>query len=202
MVWPAGLRTVVRENANVAVILIRSLAESRRLTGPVVQSDTEYSVIELAVTIPKWAPVDDAIQIGFVLVNRGPEGVYVNRRCACGPPSSGADIAIEVYDEHARLMRSKRPDIPPPTAADFVWLEPGRSTYGTMVHDLLWDHQLPVGRYMVDMVYRQVDAVPPELAGKPVFTGMIRPESKGFEVIHWGAPPPRREAPEPGGVAR
>jgi hypothetical protein len=132
--------------------------------------------------------------MGFVLTNTAQHGMYVGNRCACGPPSSGADIAVEVYDEHARLMRSKRRDIPPPTVKDFVWLEPGRSVYGALVYNLLWDHELPVGRYMMDMVYRQVDAVPPELAGQPVFTGMIRPDSKGFEVIHWGVAPPKRES--------
>lgn len=146
--------------------------------------------IVLHATMPKWAPLRDPIDLAFVLRNEGSEGVFVNRRCACGPPSSGADIAVEVHDVHGRRISAKRASIPPPSAADFVWLDPGKSAYGTSAYDLLWDHELPVGKYVIQLLYRKVDTVPKELEGKPTFTGMIRPDNKRVDVIPWGATPP------------
>lgn len=149
--------------------------------------------ISLHVTMAKWAPHRYPIDVGFVLANEGQEAVYVNRRCSCGPPSSGADIAVEVYDLHGRRVVSRRPDIPPPTAADFVRMEPGARVYGSLIYDLLRDHDMPVGKYVVQLLYRRVDDVPAELAGRPVFTDMIHPDNKRIDVIQWGQTPPGYE---------
>jgi hypothetical protein len=145
--------------------------------------------IDIIADMPKWAPVEDAVEIGFLVVNRGPSGVYVNRRCAVGHAGSGAEIAIQVFDRHGRSMRSRKVEISPPPLHDFVWLEPGARAYGD-VYDVLRDFELPLGQYTIELVFRRVDAIPAELAGRPVHTEMILLDRKRLDVIPWGAPPP------------
>jgi hypothetical protein len=152
--------------------------------------------IDLCTTVPKWAPIGDRIDIGFLVVNRGFDGMYVNTRCACGHPGSGADVAVQVFDRHGRPMPCRAADIPPPQARDFVWLEPGGKSYG-LVYDLHRDFDLPIGVYTIDLTYRVVDAVPAELAARPVFTEMIHTDRKTVHIIQWGTAPPKLPGPNP-----
>jgi hypothetical protein len=152
--------------------------------------------IDLCTFVPKWAPIGDRIEIGFLLVNRGYEGVYVNTRCECGHPGSGADIAVQVFDRHGRPMPCRPLEIPPPQLSDFVWLEPGAKSQGN-IYNVLRDFELPIGVYTIDFTYRVVDAVPPELVSRPVFREMIHTDKKTVHVIQWGTVPPKLPGPNP-----
>lgn len=93
-------------------------------------------------------------------------------------------------------MPSRSVEVPPPLLRHFVWLEHGARSYGN-VYNVARDFDLPIGQYTIDLLYRVVDAIPPELAGRPVFREMIHTEKKTVDVIQWGTAPPKLPGPNP-----
>lgn len=148
--------------------------------------------VEMTVSVPRWASVGHPFDVGFLLVNRGASGTWVNTRCAVGHPASVPDVIVEIFDAHGRRLPSRTVVIDPPAKDDFVWLEPRQRSYGE-TYDALRDHDLVPGKYTIELTWREpreVDDIPTDLA-EPVFRPAHEKYVFAFEIIHWGEAPPK-----------
>lgn len=148
--------------------------------------------VELIANVPPWASVGHPFEVGFLLVNRGASGTWVNTRLAVGHPASVPDVIVEIFDVHGRRMPSRTVVIEAPRKSDFVWLEPGQRSYGE-VYDALRDHDLVPGKYTIELTWREpreVDDIPADL-GEPVFRPAHEKFVSAFEIIQWGETPPK-----------
>lgn len=137
-----------------------------------------------------WAPIGDLLQVSFRFSNRGSKPVWVNRRCAVGHLSSGADILLQVFDVEGQRVPTRRRFFGPPSADDYFLLEPTKSVLGE-VYELTEDYDLARGRFRAELTLLERETVPQELVMESVWIEeRLALGSYDFYIRNWGEPPP------------